>query len=334
MPVALSHQTVKSIVGKVGATQSGQDEALITELDEAAELPKGKEIPFLMAEADGVFVRGLKKRKHVEVRHCILYEGWNENGKRVSLEAPYTIMSSQSSQNIWQNVQAQAAHRYTLTNIRIITNSDGGACYKPEHFQEAFAQSSYSILNQLDSFHVSQAITRTLRGLNDWKEKVRKAVKDKDKDRLILYLDTIESQLTEEKEIKRLQDVRSYLLNNWERIFDWRDRVPEAPEGARGLGAMESHQRHVSFRMKKRGMHWSEPGAEAMVKVKQGMINGTLKEAYIQQNQVTAREKRRCQKTIRLARLFSQPTRASIGAKQGGFALYAPSSSPLGKPTR
>lgn len=330
-PVSLSHQTVKTIVGKVGETQSRQDEALITELEEAAELPKGKEVPFLMAEADGVLVRGLEKRKHVEVRHCIFYEGWKENGTRVSLDAPYTIMSTESVQNFWQNVQAQAAHRYTLTNTRVITNSDGGAGYTAEHFQEAFSQSSYPVLNQLDSFHVSQAITRALRGETDWREKVQKAVREKDKEQLILYLDTIESQLVEEKEIDRLQGLRTYLLNQWERIFDWREQVPEVPEGARGLGSMESHQRRISFRMKKRGMHWSTKGAEAMVKVKQGMINGTLREAYLQHNPFTAREQRKRKKTIRLARLFSQPTRESVGVRQGSFALHAAHSSPLGK---
>lgn len=330
-PVSLSHQTVKAIVEKVGETQSRQDEKLITELEEAAELPKGKEIPFLMAEADGVLVRGLKKRQQVEVRHCIFYEGWKANGTRVSLEAPYTIMSTESSQSFWKNVQAQAAHRYTLTNTRVITNSDGGAGYTAEHFQEAFSQSSYPVLNQLDSFHVSQAITRTLRIETDWKQKVQKAVKEKNKDQLILYLDTIESQLVEEKDIERLQGLRTYLLNQWDRIFDWREQVPEVPEGARGLGSMESHQRRISFRMKKRGMHWSVKGAEAMVKVKQGMINGTLKDAYLQHNQITARAQRKRKKTIRLARLFSRPTRESVGVKQGSFALHAAHSSPLGK---
>jgi len=33
--------------------------------------------------------------------------------------------------------------------------------------------------------------------------------------------------------------------------------------------------------MKKRGMHWSADGIEAMVKVKQGILNGTLREVYL-----------------------------------------------------
>nr|WP_226035224.1 hypothetical protein [Aquibacillus saliphilus] len=40
------------------------------------------------------------------------------------------------------------------------------------------------------------------------------------------------------------------------------EKVENPPKDARSLGAMESNQRHVSFRMKKRGMHWSEAGGE------------------------------------------------------------------------
>ncbi|MFS0614214.1 hypothetical protein [Lederbergia ruris] len=60
----LSHQTVGNIVRKVGKSQAEYDQQMITELEEAAELPKGKEVPFLMVEADWVIVRGVKKGSH------------------------------------------------------------------------------------------------------------------------------------------------------------------------------------------------------------------------------------------------------------------------------
>ena len=57
---------------------------VIAELEESAELARGKEVGFLYAEADGVFVRENRKKKSHEVSHAILYEGWDKNGKRVS----------------------------------------------------------------------------------------------------------------------------------------------------------------------------------------------------------------------------------------------------------
>lgn len=71
-------------------------------------------------------------------------------------------------------------------------------------------------------------------------------------------------------------------LNNheWNRTFEWRDVVTTPLADARNLGAIEFNQRHVSFRMKKRGMQWVSKGSKTMVKVKQGVLNNTLWSVY------------------------------------------------------
>ncbi|PZD81320.1 ISLre2 family transposase, partial [Bacilli bacterium] len=70
--VTLSHTTVGSIVKRVGKAQARADEEMLAELEEAAYLPKGDELDFLFAEADGVFVRGTKKKTSHEVHHAII----------------------------------------------------------------------------------------------------------------------------------------------------------------------------------------------------------------------------------------------------------------------
>lgn len=64
-------------------------------------------------------------------------------------------------------------------------------------------------------------------------------------------------------------------------IQDWLERAANPPFDARDLGSRESNQRRITYRMKKRGMNWSKDGAEAMVKVKQGIENNTLREVYL-----------------------------------------------------
>src|SRR5699024_705809 len=83
--------------------------------------------------------------------------------------------------------------------------------------------------------------------------------------KISLWVDTFDSTLDDEKEIKRVSDFCTYIVNHWERIFDWRNIVEDAPKDARSLGCIESRQRLISFRMKRRGMHWSAKGAESMV---------------------------------------------------------------------
>lgn len=136
-----------------------------------------------------------------------------------------------------------------------------------------------------------------------FKPEVRDAIQEKDLEKFELWITTFESTLKEDNEIKKVKEFRTYITGNWNRIFDWRDQVSDAPSDARGLGAMESNQRRITFRMKKRGMHWSKKGCEAMVKVKQGIFNGTLREAYIGHIKRTTRQQREDKKVIRLSKI-------------------------------
>lgn len=330
--VNISHTTVGTIIKQVGETQAKADEEMVFELEEAATLPDGEKVDFLYAEADGVFVRGTEKRKSHEVRHAVLYEGWDKNGKRVSLRHPKVIMTTQPTADFWKEVQAFTANQYSLENTQVVTNSDGGAGYTADKFQEAFSQSNYPVVNQLDEYHVFQGLNRALgSGKSEYKDGIRKALKERDFGNFTLWLDTFESTLDDLKKIEKVGEFRTYIGRNWDRIIDWREYLENPPEDARSLGAMESNQRHVSYRMKKRGMHWSPKGAEAMVKIKQGILNGTLREIYLKDQQRSARKQREVKKTVRMSEFLRQPTRPSIGAKQGAIGGYTADSSPIGK---
>src|SRR5699024_7584159 len=97
-----------------------------------------------------------------------------------------------------------------------------------------------------------------------------------------------------------------------------------------------SRNRIVTFRMKNRGMHWSAEGAEAVVKVLQGLTNGTLKEAYIRsiKNSRSAREQRRAIRVFRLAALLKDPVLPSDGTRKGRITLEAAHSSATGRLVR
>ena len=330
--VTISHQTVGSLLKRVGSAQAREDEESVLELEEAAELPEGKKVDYFYAEADGVFVRGTEKKKSLEVRHAILYEGWDKNGKRVSLKEPKAVMTTKKTAGFWAEIQAFTANHYALQQAQVITNSDGGQGYTADRFQEAFSQSNYPVLNQLDSYHVFQGLNRAF-GVktNVFKQQVKQALKTHDLDQLTIWLDTYESTLDETSAVEKLNTFRTYVVRNWDRIFDWREKVEQAPKDARSLGAMESNQRRISFRMKKRGMHWSAEGCEAMVKVKQGMFNHTLREAYLHQQKRNARKQRKVNQTVRLSSLLHEKTRQSVGAKNGTIPLYASRSSAIGQ---
>src|SRR5690625_1737557 len=331
--VYISHTTVGSIVRRVGNAQAKADEQMVQDLEDSAELPEGKkEVDFLYTEADGVFVRGVEKKKHIEVSHAIIYEGWDKNGDRVSLQNPKVIMTTKATDDFWKEVQTVAAHEYSLEETQVVSNSDGGSGYSAEKFQEAFSQARFPLIHQLDAYHIQQAVNRTFGyKKNKWKDKVRNALKEYKLDEFKLVLDTYESKLEDEKQVKKVSKFRTYILNHWDYISDWRERVDDPPKDARGLGAMESNQRRITFRMKKRGMHWSKEGAEAMVKIRQGIENNTLREIYLASQQRSHRKQRMVKQPVRVSQLLRQPTRPSIGVKKGSISLYSAHSSAIGR---
>lgn len=330
--VDMSHTTVGSILKRVGTTQAEADKEMVQELENAASLPAGKKVDFLYAEADGIFVRDRKKKEHIEVSHGLLYEGWETNGKRVSLQHPKVIMTTQPIDHFWAEIQTLAAHEYSLENTQIVSNSDGGKGYSAERFQNAFSQSRFPLLHQLDAYHIAQAMNRTFGyKKSDLKDQLKKALQAYHLDDFRLILDTYESTLEDDKDFEKVRQFRTYLLGHWDYVDDWRKRLANPPKDARGLGSMESNQRKISFRMKKRGMHWSKKGAEAMVKVKQGILNGTLRDVYLASHQRSKRKQREVKRTVHMSHYLQQPTRPSIGAKQGSVSLYAAHSSAVGR---
>src|SRR5699024_11700367 len=127
---------------------------------ESASRPEGKLVALLIAEADGVHIHVTEKKRSHEVHHAILYEGWQKNGKRVSLEEPMAILTTRPSSDFWKEVQVLSASKYSIEKTQVVANSDGGPGYTSEKFKTAFSQSEYPVLSQLDKFHISQALLR------------------------------------------------------------------------------------------------------------------------------------------------------------------------------
>src|SRR5690606_41951343 len=56
-----------------------------------------------------------------------------------------------------------------------------------------------------------------------------------------------------------------------------------------------------------------------------------LRAAYLKQMKMSARKQREVKKVIRMSSYLRQPTRPSIGAKEGSIPVYGPHSSAIGK---
>ncbi|MCF8002335.1 MAG: UPF0236 family protein [Halanaerobiales bacterium] len=83
------------------------------------------------------------------------------------------------------------------------------------------------------------------------------------------------------KDKKKVDQLKKYLLKNWEFIQDKKQEQKKEdlglPEEIRGLGAMESNiDKVLANRFKKRGMRWSRKGARNLAKIIIADRNDTL----------------------------------------------------------
>ncbi len=77
-------------------------------------------------------------------------------------------------------------------------------------------------------------------------------------------------------------------------------------------------------------MHWSPEVAEAMVKVKQGILNGTLRDVYLKKQKRSKRKQHEITKTVHKSHYFKQ-TKHANNSRQGSISLYTAHSSAVGR---
>lgn len=90
-----------------------------------------------------------------------------------------------------------------------------------------------------------------------------KAIQTHKKSLLETVFDTVETLIETEEDYINYYAFRQKLFRNF------RDTRPSQLRGltSRGIGAMESQHRKVTYRMKHRGMYWSVTGACTMAKI-------------------------------------------------------------------
>ncbi len=67
-----------------------------------------------------------------------------------------------------------------------------------------------------------------------------------------------------------------------------------------------------------------------MVKVKQGILNQTLRNVYVKHQHRSARKQREVKRIVRMSEILRNPTRPSVGVKQGAIGLYTAHSTAMG----
>lgn len=266
----ISHGGVWNVIQAVGekidTTEKKQAKAV------SQECSKGqRENPILFEEADGVYLsiqgKDRKKGKRQELKVAISYEGWKEVSKnRYEVAHKLVCAGFEPAAEFRKRKEGMLGSEYNLDEIQIrILNGDGGSWIKSQSEGEG-------VHYQLDPFHKSRAIIRNIQD-KQVRATMLTFLKQNKYEEMLMYLNALEKDNTDEKIKERLRSLHNYFSENRPGLMPYLARgldLPALEDGLvyRSMGTMEHNICDViSQRMKHRKGSWSIAGGGNMAKV-------------------------------------------------------------------
>ena len=272
----ISAQGVWNVVQTVGEKIKEIEDRKI-ELNDKQALKGEIETPVLFQEQDGVWLsiqgkdkpKGKSKKK--ELKLAVSYTGWTlrPGSKKEHIVVDKTVCASFDKVKHFKKLtEATIAEKYNVDEIQTrILNGDGAKWIK------ATCQDQ-DIHFQLDPFHISQAILRSVSDKKDKKELIALFREGKVDEGLETITKMLILNNDNEKAFNKLAILYDYLVSNRDGLIPYKLRdnieMPTPPEGIeyKNLGTMEHNICDVlAQRMKGRKMSWSVNGADNLSKI-------------------------------------------------------------------
>lgn len=270
----ISHQGVWNVIQAVGERQVKAEEKLI-EAHDSHQLAGERERTILFEEADGLWLsmqgksRADSTKGKMELKTGVVYEGWT---KRYPCSKEYKTVEKMAFAG-YMNAEefkllrdASVAEKYNTEEILYrVLNGDGASWIKSGHDTEG------SVF-QLDPYHLAKSVVRNVYDKNS-RRHIMRWLKEGQFEKVFEKLEELKYECSgEEKEVKKLTALETYIRSNIEGIVSYKERdgfeMPLPPEGIeyRTLGTMERNVNIFAKRMKG-GKSWSTQGASNLSKI-------------------------------------------------------------------
>ncbi|WML29228.1 ISLre2 family transposase [Neobacillus sp. OS1-32] len=241
-------------------------EAIRQHLLQVASIPKERQPihrSVLFVEVDGIYVKRQGKGKRgKEEKIAAVHQGWEINGKRVSLKDKRHFIH-RGKQPFWEAFEDFLIENfeYDPTVHKLVINGDGAswitACR--EHFKD---RAFFSI----DRFHVARDIRSLFRNHPRYRQ-MQKALASYDSQKLLTELNSAVGTLETREQEERLDQLLRQLEKYPEALRDYREWLKEQgieTSGMRPMGSAEGTMRVFAKRLKN-GRSWVEKGVSAMI---------------------------------------------------------------------
>jgi len=218
--------------------------------------------------------RGRKKR-HLEVKAGIGYAGkeprydkGKRKAKKLSRKVIYTDIRAKRHEFL-DRFSCLSEKVFGTSLVKKSYLGGDGDNWIREGKKEHFGNSEYLLC----PFHLFRNLRRALPGKKQIHNKLKKLFESNKIDKVLSRLKRIIRMIRNRKLKKKISEFYVYVKNNRQGIeASIRIRMDKVTESA---GAIEPNiDKVIAHRFKGRGMSWSEDGAQALLKIRQTIING------------------------------------------------------------
>ena len=224
-------------------------------------------------EADATYIslqnRGKKEKEKLEVKVGVGYSGKEarySTGKSKRLKEKFTFVGM--GKDFMRNLSLLAEERLSLSKVKKVIFGGDGDSWITSGIKDYFSSATYI----LDLYHLYKKFKESLRRRKEEQKVIKDLLLSNQTDKALLKIDQLIRNSYDLKEKDKLTKFYTYISRNRQGIAN---QVILKGKEIQRAGAIESNvNKVIASRFKKRGMSWSKPGALALLKIKETIING------------------------------------------------------------
>jgi len=267
-----SHEAIRQSVIKEGKLIMENQEKKLKQI-ENLNYPDKEAPDTAYIEADATYIglqhRGKKEKEKLEVKVGVGYTGKEaryKTGESKRLKEKFTFIGT--GKDFMEKLSLLAEERFSLSKVKKVIFGGDGDSWITSGIKDYFSSATYI----LDLYHLYKKFKEFLRRRKEEQKVIKDLLLSNQIDKGLAVIDQMIRNPYDLKEKDNLVKLYTYISRNRQGItnqFKLKDKEIER------AGAIESNiNKAIAARFKKRGMSWSKPGALALLKIKETIING------------------------------------------------------------
>jgi len=266
------HEAIRQSVIKEGSLIIENQEKKLRQI-ENLNYPDRKAPDTAYLEADATYIslqhRGKKKKEKMEVKLGVGYTGKEarySTGKSKRLKEKFTFVGT--GKDFMEKLSLLAEERLSLSKVKKVIFGGDGDSWITSGIKDYFPLATYILC----LYHLYKKFKESLGRRKEEQKVIKDLLLSNQIDKGLSVIDQLIRNSYDLKEKDNLVKLYTYISRNRLGItnqFRLKDK------GIERAGAIESNiKKVIATRFKKRGMSWSKPGALALLKIKEIIING------------------------------------------------------------